>query len=1438
MIPKVASHILHHTSRAAAAVQAQTTQSIRNALQHQGATTPGSSSSGWGSTGGAKHNAGGKFYNSTQTNVDGVNQANSTSSHGAGASDEVDDYKKRIIVLRRQPVGASASASPQTKRTRARSSSHASALALRGKLGVLEAVQMYARYKHTFVAAIEGPPAVAPERTHVRRNSTSSASVTSATTPDDDAIDLSSSSVSEIDDSHRSKQSSDDHAQQTEPELREDFNALPKDQFDPVLLQEFQHALANHNVPRIEALVQQFRQYEHLSVNFYNIALRAAAAIRAPGQPIAPFVAVYNEMLVNSVRPNQATYEILINVFCDRDLEVYQAIQGVRTRRRRHDLMHNDNSSGAMDAKLLARLTKEQSVHFQSASELFNLIAPRSSNISMANYVALLRSCSLHADIDQAIKIYAHIEKHFEKKRRLSPTVYHHLLGVYQNAKDLVGAQEVFAEYKEAAATGRLILDKNQSPDVFPAFVLATRKAHLRVYNRMLSVYMSVGQPAKAIELLEQMMDNNGGLEFTGTDVPPPNARSFTYLVEGFIDLGDLDSALAWHSKQLQQSMPPGEDSELPLLAPTRPESCQWDAIIEACAAAGPKAIDKLNSVWLDLVRVAPGDGIGIRSINKHIVLEANLRTVAALKPSDPRARDLLDFVLQHVVPAEVKLPGSFVLVGAVPQQQSFLKLVSLLCVVRRPLDAIRAAQWLVEYEMTVAKAYEARGLITNDVLMHHGTQLREFVHTASERIINKCADWLPLLAATQLGVLRNEISLAQRHDLSFATLRAYAAHVASNEVPVLDVRDWDMVLEAGAMYLDKDVPPEVQSTLPPPDFERMMHDISAQGIETRALHSRKRVIAAMIRYLGANRTREIIDKAFGESVHGDVFRNLIAKFTKAAEMQDVLAEQKANEEAAVAEVTIDMYHSRIVEEYYPSHPTLTPLDAFKRFEQGVANNIYPAPEAIGRLIGALGRLGEMDKVKTLYNAAQRVLASLDKKDKQWQSLGWYSIEDAMIVAFAHSGDVPSAHIHRQRILQYKGVPSADAYGALISATKDTTDDVAPALALWDESQTLGVRAHIFLYNTIISKLAKARKVDYALSLFQKMKLQGIRPSSVTFGAMISACARVGDTISAEHLFAEMASMGNYKARIPPFNTMMQMYTYTQPDRARVLWYYEQLVGANIPPNGHTYKVLMDAYGTIEPVDFNSMENVFASLCSDRKVSVAGSHWASLINAYGCVAKDLDRAIAIFDSVATHPSSANSPRAMPDAVVYEAMINVLVTLHRMDLVPQFLARLQSSPVHMTAYVANLLIKGYAAAGNIEQARATFEALLDPPEGVAAPNNHVPHGPSETDATPRPDAPVYREPSTWEAMVRAELGYGDPANVDQLLQRMESRRYPPGVINRVRGILSSSSAPELGTPITQLHAALDTSVNKAVGNYLYMTDPSPGSAGFARPPSAV
>lgn len=170
------------------------------------------------------------------------------------------------------------------------------------------------------------------------------------------------------------------------------------------------------------------------------------------------------------------------------------------------------------------------------------------------------------------------------------------------------------------------------------------------------------------------------------------------------------------------------------------------------------------------------------------------------------------------------------------------------------------------------------------------------------------------------------------------------------------------------------------------------------------------------------------------------------------------------------------------------------------------------------------------------------------------------------------------------------------------------------------------------------------------------------------------------------------------------------------------------------------------------------MEATFKRVESNPHVRLQGSHWAALMNAYGCVMKDTDKAISIFESISSHPSSQRGPTPLPDAVSYESLINVLVTRKRMDLAQQYLARLQATGVHMTAYIANLLIKGYAADGAIEQARAIFENLADPASGVAAPGNHVPHNSTSSSTPVSPDSVSYREvsPSAYGALFIAFL----------------------------------------------------------------------------------
>jgi pentatricopeptide repeat protein len=152
------------------------------------------------------------------------------------------------------------------------------------------------------------------------------------------------------------------------------------------------------------------------------------------------------------------------------------------------------------------------------------------------------------------------------------------------------------------------------------------------------------------------------------------------------------------------------------------------------------------------------------------------------------------------------------------------------------------------------------------------------------------------------------------------------------------------------------------------------------------------------------------------------------------------------------------------------------------------------------------------------------------------------------------------------------------------------------------------------------------------------------------------------------------------------------------------------------------------------------MERVFRDLLHDQRVTTNGTHWAARINAYGCANRELTEAQKVFEE-----SNAISPD-LPDSICFEAMLNVLVTNHRTDLFPEYLGRMANMGVRMTAYCANLVIKGYAATNEMDKARAMFESMSDPAFGVAAPDNHGLHESSEDGQIPF-DSPVYREVSS-------------------------------------------------------------------------------------------
>ncbi|KAH9814094.1 hypothetical protein DFH28DRAFT_1221970 [Melampsora americana] len=487
----------------------------------------------------------------------------------------------------------------------------------------------------------------------------------------------------------------------------------------------------------------------------------------------------------------------------------------------------------------------------------------------------------------------------------------------------------------------------------------------------------------------------------------------------------------------------------------------------------------------------------------------------------------------------------------------------------------------------------------------------------------------------------------------------------------------------------------------------------------------------------------------------------------------------------------------------------------YRKVHESASRGIYLTPDASSALIETFGRLGQLDRMREMYVYAHVGLASLEgvtQSDQISRSASWIRVEDRMIIGLAYCDALDELAIHKLRLLENGEAPSADAYAAMIQHARETTDDASVALAYFEEAIQNRVVPNTFLCNTIISKLSKARRAPEALQVFDYMKQNNLPRNSVTFGAIINACCKTGDEKSAEGLFREMLRSKYYRPRIPPFNTMIQLYTQgtKHPNREKVLYYFDEMLKQNLSPSHHTYNLLMQAYGFIEPYDPVSMRDVFERACADRNVRINGSHWSTLINVKGSIEKDLEGTLQLFDSISSHRSTirlrssrSGEAQVLPDAVCYEALFNVLLGLKRMDLISTYVERMRSGGVHMTAYVMNTLIKAHALSGDIQTARDLFESLIDPAPGQAAAFNHpISNGNEKIQAGyPQQNGsqrligkvhdPIYREPSSWETMIRSEVDNGEIERAEELMKRMEKRAYPNALMNRVRKVIESN-----------------------------------------------
>ena len=453
---------------------------------------------------------------------------------------------------------------------------------------------------------------------------------------------------------------------------------------------------------------------------------------------------------------------------------------------------------------------------------------------------------------------------------------------------------------------------------------------------------------------------------------------------------------------------------------------------------------------------------------------------------------------------------------------------------------------------------------------------------------------------------------------------------------------------------------------------------------------------------------------------------------------------------------TTDFKGSAIIVEDLERHGTGSSSnlnEALNRFRNIRRAGRHPRYIVYARLISAAAKDGRANLIHDILGMAKHDMPMLPQYMQfRVARHGWASILDAMTGACLTLGHRNMAEIFHQELRDLGTAPSANTFGLYITTLKESTktfDEATEAVNIFYQAQSEGVEPSSFLYNALIGKLGKARRIDDCMYHFSEMRNKGIRPTSVTYGTIVNALCRVSDEKFAQELFDEMESMPNYKPRPAPYNSLMQFFLTTKRDSNKVFEYYQRMQLRKIQPTMHTYKLLIDTYATLDPVDMPAAEGVLDMICASGQRPEA-IHYASLIHAKGCALHDLDGAKKIFEDVLL------DTKIRPQACLYQALFESMVANHSVKETGQILQQMSASQVEMTPYIANTLIHGWATEKNVTHAKSIYDSI----------------------------GKEKREPSTYEAMTRAFLAVDDRNGATEIVQEMLSRGYPSAVSAKI------------------------------------------------------
>jgi len=864
-----------------------------------------------------------------------------------------------------------------------------------------------------------------------------------------------------------------------------DYPPTSKDETDRRIYSAIYHATKDSRRDFCNSLIAHYRSprdapsphpeiEEHLprpvgySVGTYNACLAALLAVRRVGESIAPLLEIYNEMLEREILPNGRTYVSVIQALCLREKDVQAAVeQAGETRKwaefRKSTLGLKSPSPTKDEREVISGYLAEK--NFDSAYNLFKGILSVQEQSTPggfyrfhpSTYSYLLDALATRVNPspktwDQAMEVFEHAIKTETAGARL---LYKHLFRLatkLHNTDALTALWERFVKEGEEGV-GRRMRDWK---DILPGQQIDEREIQVEgfqreVWSSAIPAFILHNQIDKGMDLLDQMLAHESGVDLS----KPPRAKEDTFGL-AILALAKKDEFLKAQDL-MQKSKGYGglRPVDMGKFLDSLAVKGQWKLALDTYLPYLKEAKEGYNP-----------DQRRIRRIYASILASA---------------KSSIDD-LQHI--DKLMATGTYMLDTDLAISHIKLRLE------KRQYDGI--AQALNNFGPLIVRKEQEQ-------------EFKTLLYPVLESIISTDINFKSALSVLSAFQRQKVTPLASRQHVIGSILSKY---MTARPVEI-DQKGWNMLLYA----FTRAAGPELDQGEYDEAFQAFITDITEHDPETLKMDTEGRLVKRLASHLfdrfGSEKTTLLLTPLLGEGETKSILETFYEKpipelVYDSSSTTSSLGPSSPPTEQAPRKLMIDENLSRRVD-LHSQRPDgrnqITPMKAYTELRNSLSSNRIPHPESLSRLLITFARSGDEARVLELYALAQTLIAQTT--NPKTQAAWWRILEDAMLISNCHLGHLEQAGLHRHRLVERGMAPSADAYATMIASSKDTTDDAQVARELWDESVQMGVRPHLYLYNTVISKLSKARKAENALEMFGQMKERGVRPSSVTYGAVI-----------------------------------------------------------------------------------------------------------------------------------------------------------------------------------------------------------------------------------------------------------------------------------------------------------------------------------------------